>query len=60
MRLDQIDDLKTMAARLEEVRRLRPEYAHVKLTSYMETLLGVTREAAALEPVLETRLAVSV
>ena len=60
MRLDQIDDLETMATRLEEVRRLRPEYAHIKLSSYMETLLGMTREAVAAEPELEARIAVSV
>ena len=60
MRLDQIDDLEKVAARLDEVRR-RPEFAHIKLSSYMETLLGVTREAIAVtEPIMEERLAVSV
>ena len=59
MRLDQIDDLDMVVGRLEQVRKLGSEYK-VELSPYMELLLGVTRTATKEEPVLTTRVAVSV
>lgn len=44
MRLDQIDDLEILVQRHEQLRELGPEYSEVRLSSYMESLLGVTRE----------------
>ncbi|HLX64924.1 MAG TPA: hypothetical protein VKX17_26885 [Planctomycetota bacterium] len=60
MRLDQLDDLDILVKRHERLRQLGPQFSEVRLSSYMESLLGVTRAAIAAEPVMEERLAVSV
>ena len=60
MRLDQIDDMEMIVSRLDQVRKMGPEYGKIELSPYMELLLGVTRSAAKQESVVAQRVAVGV